>query len=48
MYDYLSTHADDDFYRYCMVSYLLKNTLSENGSVARGVCIKNEDGTLQA
>ena len=27
MYDYLSTHADDDFYRYCMVSYLLKNTL---------------------
>lgn len=44
MYDYLSTHADDDFYRYCMVSYLLKNTLSENGSVARGVCIKNEDG----
>ena len=46
MYDYLSTHADDDFYRYCMVSYLLKNTLSENGSVARGVCIKNEDGTL--
>ena len=28
-----------------MVSYLLKNTLSENGSVARGVCIKNEDGT---
>ena len=37
MYDYLSTHADDDFYRYCMVSYLLKNTLSENGSVARGV-----------
>ena len=29
-------------------SYLLKNTLSENGSVARGVCIKNEDGTLQS
>ena len=32
MYDYLSTHADDDFYRYCMVSYLLKNTLSENAA----------------
>ena len=31
-----------------MVSYLLQNTLSENGSVARGVCIKNEDGTLQS
>ena len=33
MYDYLSTHADDDFYRYCMVSYLLKNTLSEDGTL---------------
>ncbi len=26
MYDYLSTHEDGDFYDYCMVSYLLKNT----------------------
>ena len=48
MYDYLSTHADDDFYRYCMVSYLLKNTVSENGSVARGVCVTEPDGTLHS
>ncbi len=26
-----------------MVSYLLKNTVSENGSVARGVCVANEN-----
>ena len=32
----------------CMAGFVLKNTLSENGSVARGVCIKNEDGTLQS
>lgn len=24
IYDYLSTHADDDKYRYCMVGYQLK------------------------
>ena len=31
-----------------MVSYLLKNTVSENGSVARGVCVANADGTLHS
>ena len=46
MYDYLSTHADDDFYRYCMVSYLLKNTLSDNGGVTRGICKMDENGNL--
>lgn len=48
MYDYLSTHQDREVYDYCMVSYLLKNTVSENGSVARGVCVANPDGTLQS
>ena len=48
MYDYLSTHEDGTVYDYCMVSYLLKNTVSENGSVARGVCVANEDGTLHS
>ena len=36
------------YYDYCMVSYLLKNTVSENGSVARGVCALNEDSTLHS
>jgi hypothetical protein len=31
---------------YCFVGYSLKNTLSEFGSVARGVCVLNEDGYL--
>ena len=48
MYDYLSTHEDDSYYDYCMVSYLLRNTVSENGSVARGVCVTNPDGTLHS
>ena len=30
---------------YCMVAYILKNTLSDNGSVSRGVCEVN-DGKL--
>lgn len=46
IYDYLSTHEDDEKYRYTMVGYLLKNTLTDNGHVARGVCDMNEDGEL--
>ena len=38
IYDYLSTHEDDDKYRYTMVGYQLENTLTENGHVSRGVC----------
>ena len=48
MYDYLSTHEDGEVYDYCMVSYLLKNTVSENGKVSRGVCQANPDGTLHS
>lgn len=48
IYAYLSTHQDDDKYRFAMVGYLLKNTVTENGSVARGVCAQNEDGTLHS
>ena len=48
IYDYLSTHQDGEIYDYCMVSYLLKNTVSENGSVSRGVCVANPDGTLHS
>ena len=31
---------------YCMVGYKLENTLSENGSVSRGVCNIDENGML--
>jgi len=46
IYDYLSTHQDDDKYRYTMVGYQLENTLTENGYVSRGVCSMNEAGEL--
>lgn len=31
----------------CMVGYYLKNTVSENGAVTRGVCETNENGKLK-
>lgn len=32
--------------QYCMAGFVLKNTLTENGHVARGVCETNTDGNL--
>lgn len=46
IYDYLSTHEDDEKYRYTMVGYLLKNTVTDNGHVARGLCTTDENGAL--
>ena len=46
IYDFLSTHEDDDKYRYAMVGYKLENTLTENGHVARGVCTIDENDYL--
>ena len=37
-----------DTYHYSMVGYVLSNTLSEHGHVARGVCQVGPDGRLQA
>lgn len=47
MYDFLTTHQDDEKYRYAMVGYELGNTLTENGSVARGCCVTDENGFLK-
>lgn len=46
LYEYLTTHNDDDKYRYCMVGYELGNTLTENGHVSRGCCETDENGFL--
>lgn len=46
IYDYLANHRDDEIYRYAMVGYDLKNTLTENGHVARGVCETDREGFL--
>ena len=46
IYDYLVSHQDDEKYRYTMVGYALKNTLTDNGHVARGVCETDKEGFL--
>lgn len=46
IYDYLANHEDDEKYRYAMVGYILENTLTENGHVARGVCVTDENHFL--
>ncbi|MCI8504935.1 MAG: nucleotidyltransferase [Lachnospiraceae bacterium] len=46
MYDYLTSHEDDEKYQFAMVGYQVENTLTENGSVARGVCSLDEEGRL--
>ncbi len=39
-HDYLVSHASDRR-SYCMAGFVLKNTLSDNGSVTRGICKVN-------
>lgn len=46
LYDYLKDAQDDDKYRYCMVGYRVENTLTENGTVSRGICEADADGYL--
>lgn len=45
-YDFLSQNEEGDTYSYMMVGYKLENTLTDNGHVARGVCVTDEDGHL--
>jgi hypothetical protein len=47
VYDYLLHAADGEKYDYCMVGYQLGNTVTDHGSVARGVCV-TENGLLTA
>ena len=48
LYDFLSAAADENARDYAMVGYRLGNTVTDHGSVARGVCQTNEDGYLTA
>ena len=43
-YDFLTTQCDEK--TYCILGYELANTLSENGTVSRGVCNLDEAGYL--
>lgn len=46
LYSFLKDVCDDEIYRYCMVGYRLENTLTENGTVARGICQTDAAGNL--
>lgn len=46
IYNYLSQNEDDEKYRYAMVGYHLIKTMTDNGSVSRGVCETDEEGYL--
>ncbi len=48
MYRYLKNAKDEGRYQYCMVGYLVENTLTENGTVARGLCRTDHNGHLTA
>ena len=45
IYDQLAATADP--HAYCMVGYELGKTVTENGSVARGICQVNANGYLE-
>lgn len=44
IYNELVNNEDD----YCMAGFRLKNTLTENGTVARGVCVVKDDDCLES
>ena len=46
IFDYLSTAKDGEKLDFCMVGYLLGNTVTDHGSVSRGVCMADENGYL--
>ncbi len=48
IYDYLSIARDGEKYEYCMVGYKVENTLTDNGTVARGECSTDENGFLKS
>jgi UTP-glucose-1-phosphate uridylyltransferase len=45
---YLAGMRDSQDGGYCLIGYLLKNTLSEYGSVARGLCRQDSRGYLES
>ncbi|MGY3724292.1 nucleotidyltransferase, partial [Granulicatella balaenopterae] len=46
MYDYLQGYTKANPHDYCMAGFKLKNTLSDNGGVTRGICQVNETNHL--
>ena len=48
IHDYMAEHMDSqsEIYDICMGGFVLSNTLSDNGTVTRGVCQVDENGYL--
>ena len=46
IYDFLKNAQDGTYYDFCMIGYRLGNTVTDNGSVARGICTTDENGYL--
>ncbi len=46
IYEFLSSTEDDGKYHYAMVGYRIKNTVTEEGTVSRGICESDENGML--
>lgn len=46
LHDFLENAKDGDIAHYCMIGYKIENTLSDHGTVSRGVCRVNGNGML--
>ena len=46
IYQFLKNVKDDEKYHYAMVGYRIKNTVTEQGTVSRGICTSDENGML--
>lgn len=46
IYEFLAKYSSDRPDDFCMSGFILKNTLSEQGGVTRGICQVNDDGYL--
>ena len=47
-FDYMSQAEDGEIYDFAMVGYHLRNTVSDYGSVARGICQRDDNHNLTA
>lgn len=45
---FLKEKAQQSDHQFCMAGFVLKNTLSENGAVTRGICQMDQDGYLHS
>ena len=46
IYNFLKNTKDDSKYHYAMVGYRIKNTVTEKGTVSRGICKSDDAGML--